>query len=43
MENKGNEPKEWSKDPNSAKYHSRTAEFKAHKESNKSNKKKNHK
>lgn len=33
-ENAGNEPKTWSHDPTSAKYHSRSAEFKA-KEKNK--------
>lgn len=33
-ENSGNEPKNWSDDPGSAKYHSRSAEYKA-KEDNK--------
>lgn len=28
-EDTGNEPKKWSKNPNSAKYHSRSAEYKA--------------
>ncbi|OMH20237.1 hypothetical protein AC231_05590 [Clostridium pasteurianum] len=28
-QNAGNEPKTWSHNPNSAKYHSRSAEFKA--------------
>lgn len=28
-ENAGNEPKTWSHNPNSAKYHSRSAEYKA--------------
>ncbi|WP_155241891.1 hypothetical protein [Clostridium pasteurianum] len=28
-ENAGNEPKNWSHNPNSAKYHSRSAEYKA--------------
>ncbi len=38
MENNNNEPKKWSKDPNSAKYHSRSAEFKAQQEVNKNSK-----
>ncbi|WP_281064317.1 hypothetical protein [Clostridium muellerianum] len=38
MENKNNPPKKWSKDPNSAKYHSRSAEFKANEKSNKNGK-----
>jgi hypothetical protein len=38
MENKGNPDKKWSKDPNSAKYHSRSAEFKANEKSNKNSK-----
>ncbi|MDF2503634.1 MULTISPECIES: hypothetical protein [Clostridium] len=33
-ENAGNEPKTWSKDPNSAKYHSRSAEYKAKEKNN---------
>ncbi|AJA48673.1 hypothetical protein CPAST_c26050 [Clostridium pasteurianum DSM 525 = ATCC 6013] len=33
-QNAGNEPKTWSHNPNSAKYHSRSAEFKAKEKNN---------
>lgn len=38
MENKNKQDKKWSKDPNSAKYHSRSAEFKANEKPNKDSK-----
>lgn len=38
MENKNNQPKKWSKDLNSAKYHSRSANFKAQQKNNKNSK-----
>lgn len=38
MDNKNNQPKKWSNDPNSAKYHSRSAEFKAQQKNNKNDK-----
>lgn len=38
MENRNKQPKKWSKDPNSAKYHSRSAEFKANEKNGKNTK-----